>query len=51
MKTKSTHTCRINKIQKRYPGSRRQRNFHGAGSYSVDFFSRATGELIASHNL
>jgi len=45
-----TRTQLINKLQKRHPGTRRQRNSHGAGRYSVDFFD-ATGKLVASYEV
>jgi hypothetical protein len=41
----------INKLQRRHPGTRRQRSAHGAGRYSVQFFSRTTGKLVADYTL
>jgi hypothetical protein len=41
----------INKLQKKYPGTRRQRVDHGAGEYSVQFFDKKTGELKANITL
>jgi len=44
-------TAKINRLQKRHPGTRRQRNSHGAGMYSVDFFDKKTGKLVASYDI
>ena len=44
-------TAVINRLQRRHPGTTRQRSFHGAGRYSVQFFARATGKLVADYNL
>lgn len=44
-------TAKINKLHRKYPGTRRQRTSHGAGRYSVQFFDRATGKLVADHNV
>ena len=41
----------INKLQKKHPGTRRQRSAHGAGNYSVQFFDKKTGSLVADYNL
>ena len=41
----------INKLQKSYPNTRRQRTTHGCGSYSVQFFDKDTGELVADCQL
>lgn len=41
----------INEIQKKYPGTRRQRTDHGCGRFSVQFFDNKTGELVADVNL
>jgi hypothetical protein len=41
----------INKIQKKYPYTRRQRTDHGCGRFSVQFFDKKTGELVADVNL
>ena len=46
-----TLTKVIAKLQKRHRGTRRQRSYHGAGRYSVQFFSRATGALVADYDL
>ena len=37
----------INRVQKRYPGTRRQRGFHGCNRYSCQLFDKKTGELVA----
>jgi len=44
-------TNEIDKLQKRHPGTRRQRSDHGCGKYSVQFFDRATGKLVADYDL
>jgi hypothetical protein len=44
-------TAKINKLQRRHPGTRRQRSSHGAGRYSVQFFDRVTGKLVADYTL
>jgi hypothetical protein len=44
-------TEQIKKLQKRHPGTHRQRSYHGAGRYSVQFFQKATGKLVADYNL
>ena len=41
----------INRLQKKYPGTRRQRSAHGAGKDSVQFFDKITGKLVADYNL
>ena len=41
----------INKLQKKHPGTRRQRSAHGADKYSVQFFEKITGKLVADYNL
>jgi hypothetical protein len=51
MKTDKNMTARINKLQKRHPGTRRQRSYHGAGQHSVQFFDKVTGDLVADYNL
>lgn len=51
MKTYGERTKQINALQKRHPGTRRQRSSHGAGKYSVQFFDRRTGVLVADYNL
>jgi hypothetical protein len=48
---KPTRTQTINKLQKRHPGTRRQRSSHGAGRHSVQFFNRETSKLVADYNL
>ena len=45
------HTKMINKLQKRHPGTRRQRSSHGAGQWSVQFFDIKTGKLMADYDL
>ena len=49
--TPNERTRVIDKLHKRHPGTRRQRSFHGAGRYSVQFFDKKTGELVADYNL
>ena len=44
-------TAKINKLQKKHPGTRRQRSQHGANTYSVQFISKKTGELMADYKL
>jgi hypothetical protein len=44
-------TQQINKLQKRHPGTRRQRSSHGCNRYSVQFFAKADGKLVADYNL
>lgn len=39
----------IDKLQKRYPGTRRQRSAHGASLQSVQFFKH--GKLVADYDL
>lgn len=52
MKTKTQErTKKINTLQKRHPGTRRQRSSHGAGKFSVQFYDKKTGELVADYNL
>lgn len=41
----------INRLQKKHPGTRRQRSYHGANEYSVQFFDRTTGKLVADYQL
>lgn len=48
--TRKERTKLINKLQKRHPRTRRQRNYHGAGRYSVEFFSKETGALVARYD-
>jgi len=49
--TTKERTQMINKLQRRHPGTKRQRNYHGAERYSVEFFCKATGKLIARYNV
>lgn len=49
--TNKERTQEINKLQKRHPGTRRQRSSHGCGKYSVQFFDKISGELVADYNL
>ena len=49
--TKQERTQEINKLQKRHPKTRRQRSYHGAEKYSVQFFDLATGKLVADYDL
>lgn len=51
MDEKKERTRKINRLHKRHPGTRRQRSCHGAGRYSVQFFDKATGRLVADYNL
>jgi hypothetical protein len=51
MLTLQERTREINRLQRRHPKTRRQRNYHGAERYSVEFFSKATGKLVASYRL
>lgn len=44
-------TAQIDKLQRKHPGTRRQRSFHGAGKYSVQFFDKKTGQLVGDYNL
>jgi hypothetical protein len=44
-------TQAIDRLQRRHPGTRRQRSCHGANRYSVQFFDRATGNLVADYDL
>jgi len=49
--TNKESTAIINKLQRKHPGTRRQRSAHGAGKYSVQFFDKNTGKLKADYNL
>ncbi len=51
MKTYKERTQMINKIQKKYPGTRRERSYHGAGVCSVKFISKTTEKIVADFNL
>ena len=51
MKTYKERTQIINKLQEKYPGTRRQRSSHGAGSFSVQFISKKTGKVVTDINL
>jgi hypothetical protein len=44
-------TAQINRLQRKHPGTRRQRSYHGNGKYTVQFFSKSTGELVGDYNL
>lgn len=46
-----TRTEKINRLQKRHPKTRRQRNSHGSGRFTVDFFSKDSGERVASYEV
>jgi len=46
-----SRTRQVNRLQRRHPGTRRQRINHGAGHYSVQFFDRQTGALVADYDL
>lgn len=48
---RKARTARINRLQRKHPGTKRQRSDHGAGRYSVQFFDKATGKLVADYNL
>lgn len=47
----AARTEKINQLQKLHPGTRRQRSAHGADQYSVQFFDKSTGKLVADYNL
>lgn len=49
--TYKERTREINKLQRKHPGTRRQRSEHGAGRHSVQFFDRGNGQLVADYNL
>lgn len=49
--TTKERTSAINKLQRKHKGTRRQRTDHGAGRYSVQFFDKRTGKLVADYNL
>lgn len=44
-------TMKISKLQKAHPGTKRQRSYHGCNNYSVQFFDKLTGKIIADYNL
>jgi hypothetical protein len=44
-------TKQINKLQRKHPGTRRQRSAHGCDKWSVQFFDKITGNLVADYNL
>lgn len=44
-------TEKINKLQKKHPGTYRQRSYHGANTYSVQFVDKQTGKLVANYQL
>ena len=48
--TRQQRTIWINKIQKRHTQTRRQRSFHGT-HYSVQFFDKITGKLVADYDI
>ncbi len=48
---KKERTQIINKLQKKYPGTRRQRSYHGMGQYSVQFISKDTKKIVADIDL
>ncbi len=48
---KQLRTEQINKLQRRHPGTYRQRSAHGANHFSVQFFSKKTGLLVADYDL
>ena len=41
----------INQLQKRYPGTKRKRTYHGNDWYRVQFIKIKTGVLIATHDV
>jgi hypothetical protein len=43
----NTATKEINKLQRKYPHTRRQRTDHGNNKKSVQFFDKTTGKLVA----
>ena len=49
--SKKDKTRIINNLQQKYPGTRRQRSYHGCGHYSVQFFDKKTGQLVADFDL
>lgn len=49
--TMQARNQKIDALQKKHPGTRRQRSSHGAGKYSVQFFDKKTGELVADYIL
>jgi hypothetical protein len=49
--TNTERTKKISKLQKKHPGTRRQRSSHGAGKYSVQFFDKRTGRLVADYDV
>ena len=48
---RKSRTAKISALQRKHPGTSRQRSCHGAGRYSVQFFDRSTGKLVADYNL
>lgn len=50
MNTKAL-TKQIDRLQRKHPGTRRQRSYHGIDQHSVQFFDRKTGKLVADYNL
>ena len=51
MTTTKERTVIINRLQKKHPGTRRQRSSHGAGRYSVQFIDKTTGKIVADYNV
>ena len=49
--TDKERTALINKLQKKHPGTTRQRSYHGAGRYSVQFIDKKTRKIVADYNL
>jgi len=43
--------AKVAKFQKRHPNSRRQISYHGANTYSVQFFNETTRKLVADYNV
>ena len=44
-------SAKIAKLHRKHQGTTRQRTSHGAGRYSVQFFDKQTGKLVADYNL
>jgi len=42
---------KVYRLSKKYPSAERQLSYHGAGSYSVQFFDKITGALVADYDL
>jgi len=51
MNATQKRTAEINNLQRKHPGTRRQRTAHGAGRFSVQFFDKKSGKLVADYQL